>query len=52
MWRSGLFSRVLVGVGVVAGVVVLAGGLRTAPAEADLQATMTTGVLVMRMRMI
>ena len=46
MWRSGLFSRWLCGVGLVAGAGVFASGLLTAPGQSDLQDTLTTFVLL------
>lgn len=47
MLRSALFSRVLAGLGLLAGLAVVGAGLASGPANADLQDTLSTGVLVM-----
>lgn len=52
MLASGLFPRVLGGLGIVTGLVVLAGGLFSEPAHASTQDSLTTGVLVMWVWMV
>lgn len=47
MFRSGVFNRVLCGVGAVAGACVLGAGLASEPSRADLQDSLTIGVMVM-----
>lgn len=46
MLRSGLFNRVLAAIGLLAGASVVAAGLASEPANAGLQDSLTTGVIV------
>ncbi len=46
MFRSGIFSRILCGLGAIGGASMLAAGLASAPSQAGLQDSLTTGVMV------